>query len=423
VRTVRRILANLLFAAGICFTTFLVALCVNLAYLQYWPQQLRTDPYACIPRPAFVHGRLTLPYTDQHPAAQVASYDDALQAFLRFQFLSSRTGSDGVRLLLIAVPTNAGLSYRIFVAGQDDLLSDIPRLGGLEGRRLIPRSEMRIWSDSEWSLYENQSHFFEVADHVPVQQTLETLNASELQSALADFLMFKSETDVRVLQDMDLKPEPLTRAQAEQSAADIMDVARFYELPLDYFLGVGAMENDYMDVNGDLMHTVWKTRAQTGDIILQRRRRRVLVSDYSVGAWQITRETLRAAHRLYLQDKRDYSLMPERLRPPRELDLNTVDGPVLTTYAGLLLRELLDHYHGDVQKAIGAYNGGTVTPNLHYAFAVTGIAEYARRILEHASLLQTDNPTKPRAVNPPARTATESPVVELPLPGLLPPKL
>ncbi len=412
---IRRFLANLLFVVGICFNVFLVALSVNLAYLRYWPQHLHLDPYACIPRPSFVRGHLTLPYTDQHPVAYVASYDEALQALLQFQFLSSRTGLDGVRLLLTAIPTEGGLSYRIFVIGQDDLLTDISRLGQLEGRRLIPRSEMTVWSDAELSLYENQSHLFEVADNIPVQQKLETLDSSKLQAALADFLMFKSETDIRVLQDMDPKPQPLTHAQAEQSAADIIAVARFYDLPLDYFLGVGAMENDYMDVNGDLKHAIWKAHAQTGDIVLQRRRKRVLVSDYSVGAWQITRETLRAAHRLYLRDKRDYALLPEHLRPSRELDLNTLNGPVLTTYAGLLLRELLDHYHDDVQEAIGAYNGGTVAPNLHYALAVTGIADYARRILEHAPILLADDPTKQPATNSPAPAAVDGTVEDLPL--------
>jgi hypothetical protein len=398
-------LANLIFAAGICFNIFLVGLSVNLAYLKYWPQQLYLDSYACIPRPAFVHGRLTLPYTDQDPVAQVASYGDPLEAFLQFQFLCSRTGLDGVRLLLTAFPTKAGLSYRIFLIGQDDLLTDIPRLGQLEGRRLISRSQMSVWSDSELSLYENQSHLFEVATNIPVQQKLETLDPSQLQAALADFLMFKSQTDIRVLQDMDSKLEPLTHAQAEQSAADIMAVARFYDLPLDYFLGVGAMENDYMDVNGDLTHAIWKARAQVGDIVLQRRRKRVLVSDYSIGAWQITRETLRAAHRLYLRDKRDYTLLPERLRPSRELDLNHLNGPVLTTYAGLLLRELLDHYHGDVQEAIGAYNGGTVAPNLHYAVAVMGIANYARSILEHAPAILAGESIKQSA------TISATPVV------------
>jgi len=65
-----------------------------------------------------------------------------------------------------------------------------------------------------------------------------------------------------------------------------------------------------------------------------------MVSNYAIGTWQITRETLRAAHQLYLKDKRDYTQLPARLRPPRDLNLNSVDDAVLTTYAGLLLRGL-----------------------------------------------------------------------------------
>lgn len=422
-RLIRQLLANLLFAAGICFHGFLITLVVNIAYLTYWPQQLHVDPYACLPVPSFVHGRLTLPYTDKYPVAEVASYDDELQGLLHFQFLRSQTASNGIRLLLAAVPTEAGLSYRIFVVGQDDLLTDTPRLGQLEGRRLIPHADLITWSDREFTSHQKQSHLFEIADDMPVQHQLEALDPSALQGALTEFLMFKSETDIRVLEDIDPDLQPLTHAQAEQFAADIIAVARFYNLPLEYFLGVGAMENDYMNVNGDLTHAVWKSRAQIGDIVLRRRRKRVLVSDYSVGAWQITRETLRAAQRLYLRDRRDYSLLPEHLRPPRKLDLNNVDGPVLTTYAGLLLRELLDHYHGDMQKAIGAYNGGTIAPNLRYALAVTSIADYARRILEHAPLLPATQPGNQKTANSPAPASTVPTVEDLPLPALQLPKL
>jgi hypothetical protein len=388
--TVRRLLATLLFLSGIAFSGIALGVFASLAWREYWPQRLGFDPYACIPRPEFVRGRLTLPYTDKYAAAQVGSYNDELQAFLYFEFLRGRTASDGVRIFLTAIPTKAGASYRIFVIGQGDVLTDIPLLGRLEGRRLIPRSEFTVWPESELLRCENQSRVFEATYSLPAKGRLDTLGPSQLKSAVADFLLFKSQTDIRLLEDLDPRPQPLTRAQAEQSAADILAVARFYNLPLDYFLGVGAMENNYMDVNGDLTHKVWKSRPQSGDIVLARRRRRVLVSDYSVGAWQITRETIRAAHRAYLRDKRDYSLLPERLRPPRELDLNSVDGPVLTTYAGLLLRKLLDHFHGDVQKAIGAYNGGTVSPNLHYASVVSGIADYARRVLEHSPEARTD---------------------------------
>ena len=114
--------------------------------------------------------------------------------------------------------------------------------------------------------------------------------------------------------------------------------------------------------------------------------KRVLVSDYSLGAWQISRETVRSAHQLYLKDKRDYSKLPPRLRPARELDLNTLRSEQLTTYAGLVLRNLLDRFDGDLDRAIGAYNGGAGNPNRAYASNVKSIALYARRVLEHAPL-------------------------------------
>ena len=235
-----------------------------------------------------------------------------------------------------------------------------------------------------------------MAYDVPTKQKLEEINSSKLLPALAQFLIFKSQTDNRVVDNSDSAARPLTQEQATQLATDILDVAHFYDLPLDYFMGVGAMENDYMDVNGDLTHAVWKKRADRGDIVLRRTRKRVMVSDYAMGTWQITRETLRAAHQLYLHDKRDYSQLPARLRPSRELDLNNVPDAVLTTYAGLLLRDLVDHFGGDVEKAIGAYNGGVKTPNPAYANSVKNVADYARRILEHATV-QDDPNAKPKS--------------------------
>jgi hypothetical protein len=142
-----------------------------------------------------------------------------------------------------------------------------------------------------------------------------------------------------------------------------------------------------MNVAGDLDHAIWKRRADQDDVILKRQRGRVLVVNSSLGAWQITRETLRYAHRRYLRDDRDYSRLPERLRPARELDVLNVPPAVLTTYAGLLFRDLLDRCGGDVTLATGAYNGGLGRPNLKYADGVRAVAEYARRTLEHAAVL------------------------------------
>jgi hypothetical protein len=144
---------------------------------------------------------------------------------------------------------------------------------------------------------------------------------------------------------LDLASKPLTQPEADQLAADIVTISDFYSLPLDFFLGIGAMENNYMNVKGDLSHAVFKRRAGPGDAVLNRQRGRVLVLNQASSMWQITRETLRYAHKLYLKDTRDHSQLP-RLQPPKELNPDDVDPAVLTTYAGLLFRNLLDRFHG-----------------------------------------------------------------------------
>ncbi len=398
----RRLVRNLL-----CLTAALLAFAA-CAYTDYrlWPLDLQAPRYPALPAPKIQGNQLVLPFAPGIAAAEVATFHDQLEAFLHFEYLrgrEARSGNDTSRILLTALDTATGPSYRIFIVGDNDLLTAVPRLTQLEGRNLIAGYNLDTWTEKDFTYYQQQSHTFDVAYGVPTSQKLESLSSFQLLPALARFLVFKSQTDNRVMDRTESAPQPLTREQATQLATDILEVARFYDLPLDYFLGVGAMENDYMDVNGDLTHVVWKKRAQRDDIILRRGRKRVMVSNYAIGTWQITRETLRAAHQLYLKDRRDYAKLPARLRPPRELNLNSVDDAVLTTYAGLLLRGLLDHFGGDVDKAIGAYNGGVKAPNPAYASGVKIVAEYARRVLEHATALDgpAANAEKP-AIEPPA---------------------
>src|SRR5216683_7281498 len=381
-RLVRRLL---------CLTTGLLAFAA-CAYTDYrlWPLDRLAPRCPALPAPKIQSNRLILPFAPGIASAKVAGFHDQLEAFLHFEYLrgrEARDGGDASRILLAAVDTATGPSYEIFIVSDNDLLTAVPHLAQLESYNLIAHYELNTWTEKDFAYHQRQSHMFDVAYGVPTGQKLESLSSFQLRPALARFLVFKSQTDNRVLARSDPAPRPLTQEQATQLAADILDVAQFYSLPLDYFLGVGAMENDYMDVDGDLTHVVWKKRAQRDDIVLRRGRKRVMVSNYAIGTWQITRETLRAAHQLYLKDKRDYTQLPARLRPPRELHLNSVDDAVLTTYAGLLLRGLLDHFGGDVDKAIGAYNGGVKSPNPAYAAGVKTVAVYARRVLEHASAL------------------------------------
>jgi len=409
----------------LCLTAAVLAFAA-CAYTDYrlWPLDLQAPRYPVLPAPKIQGNQLVLPFAPGIAAAEVATFHGQLEAFLHFEYLrgrEARSGNDTSRILLTAVDTAVGPSYKIFIVSDNDLLTAVPHLTQLESRNLIAAYNLDTWTEKDFSYYQQQSHTFDVAYGVPTSQKLESLSSFQLLPALARFLVFKSQTDNRVMERTDSAPHPLTREQATQLATDILDVARFYDLPLDYFLGVGAMENDYMDVNGDLTHAVWKKRAQRDDIILRRGRKRVMVSDYAIGTWQITRETLRAAHQLYLKDKRDYSKLPARLRPPRDLNLNSVDDAVLTTYAGLLLRGLLDHFGGDVDKAIGAYNGGVKTPNPAYASGVKVVAEYARRVLEHATVLEDPaaNEKNPVGAQPPAAAlpnTISSPLSSMPAP-------
>jgi hypothetical protein len=351
-----------------------------------WPRRMRVSAHRRHLDPKVHDRNVALPFSNEVACAEIASFDDQLEAFLRYEYLRGRDPDDASKILLTAGHNGKRANYKIFMLVENDQLTAGLRLNRMEAHGLISHHELVAWTRQDLAFAQQQSRMFENAYNLPTEQKLETLPSFQLLPALADFLVFKSQTDWRVVGQSTRAPKPLTHHQALRLASDILDVAHFYNLPLDYFLGVGAMENNYMDVDGDLRHAVWKKRAERGDIILERDRKRVLVSDYSIGTWQISRETLRAAHQFYLKDKRNYDQLPPRLRPSRDLDVNSVNSEVLTTYAGLVLRDLLDRFDGHVDQAVGAYNGGVRNPNPAYAAGVKNVALYARRVLEHAPL-------------------------------------
>src|SRR5580693_739307 len=357
-----------------------------------WPRQMRAARQPGHLGPKFHGRRIALPFSNEVASAEIATFDDQLEAFLRYEYLRGRDPDDASKVFLTAGHSGKRANYKIFLLVENDKLTAVERLSRMESHGLITHYELVAWTRQDLAFAQQQSRMYENAYNLPTEQKLETLPSFQLLPALADFLVFKSQTDWRVVGQSTRAPQPLTHHQALRLASDILDVAHFYDLPLDYFLGGGAIEKKYMDVNGDLTHAVWKKNADSGDIVLERDRKRVLVSDYSIGTWQISRETLRAAHQLYLKDKRDYDQLPPRLRPSRELDVNSVNSEVLTTYAGLVLRDLLDRFDGNVDQAIGAYNGGARNPNPAYAAGVKNVALYARRVLEHAPLPPAKSP-------------------------------
>lgn len=339
-----------------------------------------------LPRVEFKDGAAVVRMVNGNLVGLVGSYSEELSAYLRFQYVQGLKGLAGHTVLMAVTEEPSATRYKLYVLLQNDLLSQTNLLADLQIHGYIASFTTDSPPSSEIAEWQRQTRLFDAAYHRPVQERLMQLPRSALTSAVAKFILFKTRTDRRARERLEpVVDKALTAEDAHESAADMIDVAKFYDIPLDMLLGIGAMENNYLDVRGDLQHAVWKKRAARGDIVLKRRKGRVLVSNYSLGPWQITRETLRYVHGLYRNDKRDYSKLPERLRPPKTLDLDHVETHVLTTYAGLLLRRLLDYFDGDIVKAQGAYNGGAGRPNLHYSEGVSIVSDYAHRVLSTAA--------------------------------------
>lgn len=320
--------------------------------------------------------------------ADVAAFDDELFAYLMFGYLRGLAARDGRRAWLTFEREGKAISYVVRLGLPGDLLSALPYLLRLRADTRISQVSYRWVTADVVSRYEAQSGVFDSAYNLPARRQLELLPRGELVAYIRRFIRFKAATDGRIRRGIEPVPQPPGRTEAHRLAEDIVTVADFFSLPLDFFLGIGAMENNFMNAKGDIGNTIWKRRAVKGDVILKRGRKGVLVLNESSGIWQITRETLRYAHRLFRKDTRDYSILPEHLRPPKDLDVDEVPPEVLTTYAGLFLRDLLDRFQGDVQRAVGAYNGGPGNPNLQYEAGVRSVAGHARRMLEHAAVLQ-----------------------------------
>jgi len=356
-----------------------------------WPRTLHVSPAPCLPAISVEGGRWVVKTRAAALLGEVADFRSELLACLYFEYLKSHAGLAGSQILLTAKATEAGPVYRIFLVLDNNLLSAVPYLARLRAEGFIPHFHLDPVPQQDLAYRRLETAVFLGAYNPLMAPRLDSVAPAQLLLPLTRFLMFKSETDRRIRKRISPVPTELSEKQARQLATDIVAVTRFYRLPLEVFLGIGAMENNYMNVRGDLEHAVWKRRPQRGDIVLKRRRGRVLVSDYAMGVWQITRETLRYAHLLYLKDQRDYSALPPRLRPAKTLDFDLGDSEVLTTYAGLLLRHLLDKTHGDVARAVGAYNGSLRKPNFQYAAGVRSVALYARSFLERAANLDGMN--------------------------------
>lgn len=347
-------------------------------YVEPLPFADRTE----LPRAAIAGGRVMVFTPGSALVSEVATYRDELFAYLMFGYLRQRV--TGGELLLEFDSWQNEKPYRVRLLGPSNLIDAFDEALAMGASPSIDT----LWPASRIETVKRQTALFDTAYSLPVKRRMEELAPQTLSASMRQFIRLKSTTDPRIRKRMEAAPEPLTPADAQSLTGDIIAVAEFYGIPLDLFLGIGAMENNYMNVRGDLEHSIWKRRPAADDVVLERRRGRVRVLNDSAGVWQITRETLRYAHRLVRKDTRDYAVLPEHLRPPLEMRVTEVSPQVLTTYAGILLRDLLDHFDGDVRLAAAAYNGGRIRPNLRYAEGVQTAGGHARKVMEQAGALE-----------------------------------
>jgi hypothetical protein len=358
------------------------------AVYYYWPQSLELPRDPISQTIGIASGQTVVSWPGRVFVAKVGEFDSILSAYLMFDYLRSEDFLRGKQVLLAADSLSGGPPYGIWIHLPEDVLAGVEEIAVLKENHLTSMLEDswidgHVFSDILW-----QTNLFVQVYNSPKFPKLEEIPTAELQSYVRQFICFKAHVDPRTWDGNRIPLSPPSVEEADDLAADIVEVAGFYNLPVDALLGIGAMENNFLNAPGDLNNAIWKKDIGTDDIVLRRRGHQAWVLNSSIGIWQITRQSLRYAHQLYLCDTRDYSKLPIELRPTEQLDMNFLSSHVLTTYAALLLRDLLDYFDGNVFLATAAYNGSKLHPNTQYALGVDNVASYARRLIGNTARLK-----------------------------------
>ena len=240
-----------------------------------WPRALAPAPLPSLPVCQIVGEQITVTLPGAYLLAEIAQYDDEFLAFLMFDHLRGVSPLNQAEVLLGYRIVANRPKYLVLVHLENNLLTGLASLFRLQAERLISDFQ---WRFSDWETLKTrrqQSQMFETAYNLPIQRKLESIAPLELATYMREFIRFKSLTDPRVRKGIGLIPDVPSRAEAHRLATDIIAVTGFFDLPVDFFLGVGAMENNFMYMKGDLGHTIWKRRAEKGDMVLKRYQGRV----------------------------------------------------------------------------------------------------------------------------------------------------
>ena len=217
-----------------------------------WQRSIDLPTQALIPRweHSYEGDRITLP--DRFVLGEIGRYDDEFLAYLMFGYFRGSTPFRNSEVLLSYSRSGEGSAYRIEAHLPNDLLSSVWVLAGAHANGLLSEATWRYVPGAVLDDLRHQTQTFSTAYNLTTSQRLEDLSREQLVELIRRFVHFKSLTDPRIRRRIEPVPRPLSSFEAKRLAEDIVHVAGFYGLPLDVFLGIGAMENNYMNVDGDL---------------------------------------------------------------------------------------------------------------------------------------------------------------------------
>jgi hypothetical protein len=93
-----------------------------------WPRHMRVSAQHRHLAPRVQGRRVSVPISNEVACAEIASFDDQLEAFLRYEYLRGRDPDEAAKTFLTADHTGKRSNYTIYLLIENDQLTAVPRL-------------------------------------------------------------------------------------------------------------------------------------------------------------------------------------------------------------------------------------------------------------------------------------------------------
>ena len=243
----------------------------------YWPQSLQR-PEAPVPQVISTDtGHTSISWPGRVFVAKVGDFDDVLPAYLMFDYIRSHGPLQGRQVLLTSAGLSSHARYSIWVQLPDDVLTGVEESAVLKQNPLLSVGEESWITADQYARDLFETNSFVQAYNSPDFPTLTEIPPEALRRYVQQFICFKASVDPRTWPGNSFPLSRPSPERAEDLAADIVELASFYGIPVDVLLGIGAMENNFLNAPGDLNNAIWKNDVERDDIVLRRRGRKAWV--------------------------------------------------------------------------------------------------------------------------------------------------